>query len=635
MLNYLRKNAKSWVLKLLLLLVALTFILWGGSTLLRDKTVTYAAKVNGTTIHLREYSDAYQDRIKQYRDALGPAFNEKMVTELKLRERLLDEFIYRILLAEEAKKLGLTVSDDELRGMIQSAPAFQADGRFDPRRYESFLRQQRTTAEEFERTQREQIQISRVVNLVRQNVTKVSEQEVWNTFLFENERINLSFIKVSADLLKGQVSANDIDIKDYYDKNQEQFRTPVLAQVQYLAFRTADMEGKVQVSPEEVKQIYEAQKDRFKTPKQVKAREILIKINPQDPPEKVEEKRKKAEEILEKAKKTKDFASLARQASESDTASKGGDLGWVQKGTIDEPSEAALFALKAGETSGLVLRPSGLAIFRAEEVREEKDKSLEEAKEEIVRNFKKEKARALASRKAEDAFYALFRNRDLETYAREKEVPIKTTGLFKESEEVPEFGRDPNFYSSVSSLKVGEISPVVTVGPNFYILKLLDKKESRILPLQEVKGEAGQKVVAKKSEEKARQMAEDLLKQLQGGKDIREVAKAAGLSPGETGPFQRTAGAIPKIGPVKDAANLLAPITDKNPLAKTPFETQEGYFVVRLLTVEPADQKRFPEMSKTIEQRLSSLKQEEFFQRWLDQLKTKAKIDINKDILKS
>jgi hypothetical protein len=141
-------------------------------------------------------------------------------------------------------------------------------------------------------------------------------------------------------------------------------------------------------------------------------------------------------------------------------------------------------------------------------------------------------------------------------------------------------------------------------------------------------------VVAKKSEEKARQVAEDLLKQLQGGKDIREVAKAAGLSLGETGLFQRTAGVIPKIGPVKDAANLLAPVTDKNPLAKTPFETQEGYFVVRLLAAEPADQKRFPEMSKTIEQRLSNLKQEEFFQKWLGQLRAKAKIDINKDIFK-
>ena len=171
----------------------------------------------------------------------------------------------------------------------------------------------------------------------------VSEQEVWDTFLFENERINLNFIKVSPDAFKSQVTVNEIEIKDYYSKNQEEFRTPTFIQIQYLAFRPSDFEGKTQVSPEEIKKIYEIQKDRFKTPKQVKAREILIKVTPQDPAGKVEEKKKKAEEILEKAKKTKDFGSLAKQVSESNTASKGGELGWVRKGMLDEPSEPPSF----------------------------------------------------------------------------------------------------------------------------------------------------------------------------------------------------------------------------------------------------------------------------------------------------
>jgi peptidyl-prolyl cis-trans isomerase D len=240
MLKILREHATSWLLKGILILVAVTFISWGGSTLLRDKTLTYAAKVNGTVIDLREYSEAYQNLIKQYRDTLGPSFNEKMVTELKLREKLLDDFINRILLAEEARKLGLTVNDDELREMIQSVPAFQAEGRFDPRRYEYFLRQRRMSAEDFERTQREQIQISRVVNLVRQNIAKVSAQAVWDTFLFENERINLNFIKISPDAFRSQVTVNDIEIKDYYSKNQEEFRTPTFVQIQYLAFRPSD-----------------------------------------------------------------------------------------------------------------------------------------------------------------------------------------------------------------------------------------------------------------------------------------------------------------------------------------------------------------------------------------------------------
>jgi peptidyl-prolyl cis-trans isomerase D len=635
MLKILRENASSWLIKGLLILVAVTFVSWGGSYLLRDKKVTYAAKVDGAVIDLREYGDAYQNLIKQYRDVLGPAFNEKMVTELKLKEKLLDDLINRILIVQEASRLGLTVYDEDLREMIRAVPAFQVNGQFDPRLYDRFLRSQRMSTEEFERTTRDRILMSRVVNLVRENAVKVSEQEVLDTFLLETERINLNFIKVSPNALKSQVTANEIEIKDYYSKNQEEFRTPTFIQIQYLAFRPADYEAKAQVSSEDIKRTYEIQKDRFKTPKQVKAREILVKVNPQDPPEKIEEKRKKAEEILEKVKKTKDFASLAKQVSESNTAPKGGELGWVQKGMIDEPSEAALFSLKAGETSGLILRPVGFAIFKVEEVREEKEKSLEEVKEEISKSLKKEKARAEAARKAEDAFYSLFRSRDLDTYAREKDVPIRTTGFFKEGDEVPDIGRDPNFYTSAFSLKVGEISPVTNVGANFYVLKLLNKKESRIPLLEEVKEEVNRKVVGKKAEEKTRQVAEDLLKQIREGKDIREVARAAGLSLEETGFFTRTAGAIPKIGPVKDAGTILSPLTEKNPLPKDTLQTKDGYFVVRLLAVEPADQKKFPEVKKNIGKRLTNQKQEEFFQDWLSQLRSKAKVDINQDVLKS
>ena len=635
MLKILREHATSWLLKGILILVAVTFVSWGGSYLLREKKLTYAAKVNGTVIDLREYSDAYQNMLKQYRDALGPAFSEKMIADLKLKEKLLDDFVNRILIVKEAGKLGLTVNDEELRGMIQAVPSFQVNGQFDPRIYERFLRSNRMSAEEFEQMQRERVLMTRVINLIRQNAVKVSEQEVWDTFLFENERINLTFIKVSPETFKNQITTNDIETKDYYSKNQEEFRTPTLVQIQYLAFRPSDFEGRVQVSPEEIKRTYEAQKDRFKTPKQVKAREILIKANPQGPSQEMEEKKKKAEEILEKAKKATDFAALAKQVSESNTASKGGELGWVQQGMLDQPSETALFSLKAGETSGLVLRPAGFSIFRVEEVREEKERSLDEVTGEIVRALKREKARSEASRKAEDAFYSLFRSRDLETYAREKDAPIKTTGFFKEDEEVPEIGRDPNFYSSAFSLKLGDISPVVTVGQNFYILKLVNKKESRIPPLEEVKQEVTRKVVERKSEEKARQVAEDLLKQLQGGKEIKEVVRAGGLSLEETGLFTRTAGVIPKIGPVKDSGSILSPLTEKNPLLKEVLQTKDGYFVARLLTVVPADQNRFPEVKKNLTQRLASQKQEEFFQNWLSQLKSKAKIDINQDVLKS
>jgi len=620
------------MLKGILILVAVTFISWGGYSYFREKKVNYAARVNGVTIGEREYSDAFQNAIKQYREALGPAFSDKMIEELRLKEKILDDLIAKVLILQEAKRLRLSVPDEELREAIESVPAFQANGQFDRRNYERFLRSSRMTPEEFEQGQRESLLISKVINLIKMNGGKMSDEEVLDAYLFENERIDLSFLKIVPDSFKGQVNVNEIEIKDYYQKHQEEFRIPTFVQVQYLLFRPSDFESKVQVSSDEIKRYYDLRKDTFKLPKQVRVRDILIKAGPQDTPDQLEAKKKKAEEILEKAKKTKDFGSLAKQYTEAENGSKGGDLGWIQKGMLGEQIESILFSMKPGDLTGVLAARDGFHILKTEAVKEEKQKSFEEVKDQILQSLKKEKGKAEASRKADDAFYSLFRSRDLEGYAREKDIPIKTTGLFKEGDEITEIGKNPSFYSSALSLKLGEISPVVNIPPNYYILKLVNKKDSRIPPLNEVKEEVTRKVIGMKAEEKARQGAEDLLNQIRTGKNIREVAREKGYPLEETGFFTRTAGVVPKIGPAKEFMGILASLTEKNPVPKEVIRTKDGYFVVRLSGYEPADQNKFQSVKKNLEKRLSYQKQEEALQNWLEQLKAKAKIEINKEI---
>ncbi len=295
MLRVLREHASSWILKGILILVALTFILWGGYSLVREKRETYVAKVNDTTIEGKEYATAYQKTIQQYRDALGPAFSEKMIEELRLKDRILENLINQALVQQEGRKLGLDVSDEELRAAIESVPSFQVDGQFDPRLYQRYVQSNRMSADEFERMQRENLLVSKVVNLIRLNSGKVSEGEALETYLYENERLNLNFLKIAPDSFKGQVQANDVELKDYYQKHQEEFRIPTSIQIEYLAFRPSDFEGKAQISADEIKRYYDLQKERFKTPQQARVKEILIKAGPGDPANKVEEKRKKAE----------------------------------------------------------------------------------------------------------------------------------------------------------------------------------------------------------------------------------------------------------------------------------------------------------------------------------------------------
>jgi peptidyl-prolyl cis-trans isomerase D len=634
MLRILREHASSWMLKGILVLVAVTFVSWGGYSYFRKKEETYVAKVNSVTIERREYDDVFQNTVKQYQQAFGPAFSDKMIDELRLREKILDDLIKKILILQEAKRLGLSVSNEELWGSIESIPAFQVNGQFNETNFERVLRANRMTPEQFVQSQRENLLISKIVNLIKMNEGKVSDEEALDTYLFENERINLTFMKVAPGALKSQVSANEIEIKDYYQKHQEEFRIPTFVQVQYLLFRPSDFESKVQVSFEEINRYYDSRKSTFRIPKQVRVSDILIKAGPQDTADQLEAKKKKAEEILEKAKKTKDFGALARQYSEASTASRGGDMGWIQKGMLGEQLESVLFSIKAGSLSDVLAAGDGFHIFRVEEVKAEKQKPFGEVKDQILQALKKEKAKAEASGKADEAFYTLFKSRDLEGYSKEKNIPIRTTSLFKEGDEIPDIGRNPLFYSSALSLRLGEISPVVGLPPNFYVLKLVNKKDSKIPPLDEVKEEVRQKVVEMKAEEKARQVAEDLLNQIRTGKNIREVSREKGYPLEETGFFMRTAGVAPRIGPAREFIGTLASLTEKNPVPKEAIRTKDGYFVVRLSGSEPADLSKFHSIKENLEQRLRNQKREEAFQNWVDQLRSKAKIDINKDLIK-
>jgi hypothetical protein len=268
-------------------------------------------------------------------------------------------------------------------------------------------------------------------------------------------------------------------------------------------------------------------------------------------------------------------------------------------------------------------------------VAEEKQKSLDEVKDQLLPALRREKGRQEASRQAEDAFYTLFRSRDLESYAKEKGLPVNTTGFFKEGDEIPGLGKDPAFQSAAFALRKGEMSAVVSVPPNYCLLKLVEKKESRIPPFEEAREEVRKKMLALKADEKARQVAEDVLKQIQAGKSMREAAQERGLPAEETGLFLRSSGVVPKVGPVGESGRELASLTEKNPVPKEVLKTPEGYFGVKLIGREPADETKFPSAKQDLERRLAYQKQEQFFKSWLDRLRQNAQIEMNKDIEKS
>jgi peptidyl-prolyl cis-trans isomerase C len=140
---------------------------------------------------------------------------------------------------------------------------------------------------------------------------------------------------------------------------------------------------KVTVSEKDIDDFYSGNPDKFTTEETIRARHILFKVGPDAGEEEKKEVRKKAEDVLEKARGGEDFAELAKVHSEGPSGPKGGDLGFFGRGKMVPPFEEAVFALKPGEVSGIVETRFGYHIIMLEERSEGSTVSRAEAADQI------------------------------------------------------------------------------------------------------------------------------------------------------------------------------------------------------------------------------------------------------------
>lgn len=180
----------------------------------------------------------------------------------------------------------------------------------------------------------------------------------------------------------------------------------------------------------ELKKYYQEHEKDFLLPERVKARHIFVKAAREEPAEAREKARSKAEGILQRIKKGEDFSVLARELSDDeDTAANGGSIGYISPGkTNAEEFEKALFALKSGETSGVVETPFGYHIIRIDERQEKRTATFDEASEYIRNRVKVEleqsRTREFIDKLAKDAGLELVVDKSTGKGENEK-APVK------------------------------------------------------------------------------------------------------------------------------------------------------------------------------------------------------------------
>lgn len=627
MLDFMRRHAQSWMIKVALGAVVVVFIFWGiwNPNAGRERDLV---KIDGQTITIVEAKNYYQRLRESYQSVYREMFTEEMAKKMGLKERAVRDLINKVLLLREAHRLGLTATSGEVQAAIQNFPAFQKDGAFDQATYLRALQGARMTAKEFEAGQRQTLLLSKVQRLII-SAAKVSDAEVLDFYKAIFEKVNLEVLSLDPADIR-DVSLTPDEVKGYFAKHREEFKTQAKVRAQYLLFDPKDYEKQTQITPKEMEDYYQNNREKFSQPKQVKVRHILIKAEAKDT-EASAKARKKAESIRDEAVKGKDFAQLAKQYSEDPgTKDRGGDLGYVTRGQLVPEFEQEAFSLKVGDISKVVQTPYGFHILKVDEIQEAKVEPLGKVKDQIAALLRTRKTRELAHDDADQAYETASRGKGLDKFAKERNLRLKETGLFSAKDKTD---LDPKLQDAALSLSKGEVSPVLRLGEAFAVLQVLEKYEPRIPELKDVEGQVAEALKREKQKEKALAKAKEVLERLRKGAEVKSVAAQERLRVEETGFFER-GNDPPKMGNSEELRKAVATLGLKNAYPDNPIFLDGKFLIIHLKDKKDVDLAQFNSQKEKYRLGVLQEKQETLLTQWLDDLLEQAKAKGNYKIIR-
>jgi peptidyl-prolyl cis-trans isomerase D len=209
------------------------------------------------------------------------------------------------------------------------------------------------------------------------------------------------------------------------------------------------------------------------------------------------------------------------------------------------------------------------------------------------------------------------------------------TDFFSKDEKIPFVGGSDELIEEVFSLKSGEIAYPFLKNDTYYILKVLERKDSYIPSLNEVKGEIEKILTDRNKNEAAKQKAERLIKKLKEGNSLEEIANKEKLTIKETGFFSRSRAEIPKIGPSPKMKAIAFNLSLNDPYPEEVFKVNDKYYIIKLKKKEAVLKEEFKEKEKDYRKKYYFQKRERYLDAWLRNARMHAEVKLNLNLIKT
>ena len=590
-----------WILLILFVLSMTIGGLVGGANILdiisgKAKLKNLAGMVNDEELKAQDFVKMLQSEINRLREQ-GQEVDEP--TTDRLSDQIWSSFVTEVLLREQVKKYGLEATDREIyMTLVENPPeflrnqeAFMTDGKFDYNKYLNALNNpQGNEWLGVEQYLRYTLPLNKVNTLVR-NLASVSESEIRDHYIktkikFDIETLLIPYTLVSSDTL---IKVSDEEIKQFYEKNKENFFVPETRRLKYVFFP-----------------IKPTRQDTLNALETIKM-------------------------IQDRLKKGETFETLAAEFSEDEYSAKnGGDLGWFGKGHMVKPFEEAAFSGKKGEIVGPVLTKFGYHLIKVEDKRRKNGKPQVKAKHILIKI--KAGPETIENLRAEANLFAYDAGEyGFEAAADTYKVTIKETEPLGEN---TKFVRGLGFMPyavkfAFSNKPVGSISEVYRTDTGYVIFQLAEVIKEHYRSIDEVKDYIANRIETKKRHEKLKAIADSIFIETEKTKLLKKAATDFPKLIFNTHRGILLNNTIKGIG--KSNELIGAVLSLKEGEITQPIKVGNRYVIVKLVKREELDEDTYKAEKEAIRDFLLQRKRDNFYNNWLAELKSKAKIIDNRN----
>jgi len=634
MLDRMRRH-RSW-LKWSLALVVLAFIVFyipdilglrgSGADATSGETI---ASVEGRAITSGEFRRTYQAQLQAYRSAYGSNMSEQLLKQLGIEQQILQQMVDEQASLAEARRLGIEVSDEEVRQRIFAIPAFQDNGRFiGEQRYQQLLRMQRPplSSTDFE----DGIRRSLTVEKLRASLTdwlSVPDKELEQEYRRRNDKVKLAVVSFVADKFRSQVNTTDQEVASYFEGHKNDFKIPEKRKIKFLLIDVDALRAKVVVPEADIRRAYDDNIDQYSTPEQIRASHILLKTEGKDDAT----VKAKIDDILKQAKAGADFGELAKKYSEDDSNAKnGGDLDYFGRGKMVPEFDAVAFTLQPGQISDVVKTQFGYHIIKLTDKKTGTTRPFAELRQQLADQLAYERAQTQAAELSASLEKQISKPADLDKVAKAQGLTVQESGFFARDEPILGLGPSPEAASRAFEMKVGDVSPALRASRGLAFITPLAKQDPYVPKLDEVKERVRDEVIKQKARDLSREKAAELAAKLKTAPDFEKAAKAAGVEVKTTELIARDA-PIPDLGAapaVEDAAFKMAVGSTSDPIA-----VDNGTAVIKVVEKQEVSPSDYALARDKFREELLTDRRNRFFGAYMLKAKQRMKIEVNREQL--